>query len=68
VKTQIWIALPVDVLVASSKGNSLDASLHSLQILSLTLIEKLDLAEALTPSSLESKIVATANRQNLFDF
>ncbi|HEX7680866.1 MAG TPA: IS4 family transposase, partial [Thermoanaerobaculia bacterium] len=39
-----------------------------LQILSLTLFEKLDLAEALTPLSRESMIMDTANQQNLFDF
>ena len=70
VKTQIWIAVSVYVLVAIIKKQlNLDASLHTLlQILSLTLFEKLDLAEALTPSSLESKIVAPANQQNRFDF
>ena len=69
VKTQIWIAVSVYVLVAIIKKQlGLDASLHTLlQILSLTLFEKLDLAEALTPLSLENQNVAPANQQNLFD-
>ena len=69
VKTQIWIAVSVYVLVAIIKKQlQLDASLHTLlQILSLTLFEKLDLAEALTPLSLESKIIDPSNQQNLFD-
>jgi len=69
VKTQIWIAVSVYVLVAIIKKQlNLDASLHTLlQILSLTLFEKLDLTEALTPLSLENQIVAHANQQNLFD-
>jgi IS4 transposase len=70
VKSQIWIAVSVYVLVAIIKKQlHLDASLHTLlQILSLTLFEKLDLAEALTPLSLEGNIIDPANQQNLFDF
>lgn len=70
VKTQIWIAVSVYVLVAIIKKElNLEASLHTLlQILSLTLFEKLDLAQALTPLSLETKILDLANKQNLFDF
>src|SRR5258705_1350474 len=70
VKTQIWIAVSVYVLVAIIKKQlNLDASLHTLlQILSLTLFEKLDLAEALTPLPLECMITDPANQQNLFDF
>lgn len=70
VKTQIWIAVSVYVLVAIIKKQlNLDASLHTLlQILSLTLFEKLDLSEALTPLPFESKVNDPANQQNLFDF
>src|SRR5260370_42551418 len=70
VKTQIWIAVSVYALVAIIKKQlNLDASLHTLlQILSLTLFEKLDLAEALTPLPLECMITDPANQQNLFDF
>jgi hypothetical protein len=70
VKTQIWIAISVYVLIAIIKKRlNLGASLHTLlQILSLTLFEKLDLAEALTPLSLESQIFGPANQQILFNF
>jgi transposase len=69
VKTQIWIAISVYVLIAIIKKQlNLDASLHTLlQILSLTLFEKLDLAQALTPLSPETKIIDLSNQQNLFD-
>ncbi len=69
VKTQIWIAISVYVLIAIIKKRlNLGASLHTLlQILSLTLFEKLDLAEALTPLSLENRIINPTNQQNLFD-
>ncbi len=69
VKTQIWIAISVYVLIAIIKKRlNLSASLHTLlQILSLTLFEKLDLAEALTPLSLESQIIDPAKQQNLFN-
>ena len=69
VKTQIWIAISVYVLIAIIKKRlNLGASLHTLlQILSLTLFEKLDLAEALTPLSLESRFIDPSNQQNLFD-
>ena len=70
VKTQIWIAISVYVLIAIIKKRlNLGASLHTLlQMLSLTLFEKLDLAEALTPRSRESQIIDSANQQNLFNF
>jgi transposase len=50
VKTQIWIAVSVYVLVAIIKKRlNLDASLYTLlQILSLTLFEKITLQQALT--------------------
>lgn len=56
-KTEIWIAICVYVLIAIIKKRlKLEASLHSiLQILSITLFEKLELTQALTLSvSLES--------------
>lgn len=69
VKTQIWIAISVYVLIAIIKKRlNLSASLHTLlQILSLTLFEKLDLAEALTPHLSQSEIIDQANQQNLFN-
>ena len=50
VKTQIWIAVSVYVLVAIVKKRlDLDASLYTLlQILSLTLFEKLPILQALS--------------------
>jgi hypothetical protein len=70
VKTQIWIAISAYVLVAIiGKRLHLQASLHTLlQILSVTLFEKLELAEALTPSLLESNEDPIANQLELFDF
>jgi hypothetical protein len=69
VKTQIWIAVSVYVLVAIIKKElKLDASLHTLlQILSLTLFEKLDLAETLTPLSYRNEGIDISNQQILFD-
>jgi hypothetical protein len=69
VKTQIWIAVSVYVLVAIIKKElKLEASLHTLlQILSLTLFEKLDLAQTLTALPPETTIIDTSNQQNLFD-
>jgi hypothetical protein len=69
VKTQIWIAVSVYVLVAIIKKElKLDASLHTLlQILSLTLFEKLDLAETLTPLPYRNEGIDISNQQNLFE-
>ena len=70
VKTQIWIAVSVYVLVAIIKKRlNLNASLHTLlQILSVTLFEKLDLAEALTLESQEQNDTSCLNQLQLFDF
>jgi IS4 transposase len=70
VKVQIWTAISVYVLVAIVKKRlQLDASLHSLlQILSLTLFEKVPLDQALTLSALDEKIPDDANQLNLFNF
>jgi hypothetical protein len=70
VKTQIWIAISVYVLVAIIKKRlHLTASLHTLlQILSVTLFEKLDLAEALTPSPSDQKLPIIDNQLILLDF
>ena len=50
VKTQIWIAISVSVLVAIVKKRlNVEASLYTLlQILSVTLFEKISLQQALT--------------------
>jgi hypothetical protein len=70
VKVQIWTAISVYVLVAIVKKRlQLDASLHSLlQILSLTLFEKVPLDQALTLSALDENIPDDANQLNLFNF
>lgn len=70
VKTQIWIAVSVYVLVAIIKKRlRLDASLHTLlQVLSVTLFEKLELAEALTLSRPETISPNSDNQLILFDF
>ena len=70
VKTQIWIAVSVYVLVAIVKKRlNLDASLYSLlQILSVTLFEKIPLLQAL-PRDDNSSIQPDSNNQlNLFIF
>ena len=61
---------PVYVLVAIIKKRlNLNASLHTLlQILSVTLFEKLDLAEALTLDSQEQNDALCPNQLELFDF
>jgi hypothetical protein len=70
VKTQIWIAVSVYVMVAIIKKRlRLEASLHTLlQILSITLFEKLELAQALTPADPTAYATDPANQFNLFDF
>jgi hypothetical protein len=70
VKTQIWIAVSVYVLVAIvRKRLELKASLYQiLQILSLTLFEKTPILRALQPSDLQSDLDGSANQLILFDF
>ena len=69
VKSQIWIAISVYVLVAIVKKRlKLSASLYEiLQILSLTMFERTPLDQLLTSSAPESIIVASANQLNLFE-
>ena len=69
VKTQIWIAVSVYLLVAIIKKRlHLDASLHTLlQILSVTVFEKITLAQALTPQTLDQEPGISDNQMNLFD-
>ena len=70
VKTQIWIAVSVYVLVAIvRKRLGLDASLYQiLQILSLSLFEKMPILQALQPSDSQSDLPDLCNQLNLFDF
>ena len=68
VKTQIWIAVSVYVLVAiMRKRLGLEASMYQiLQILSLTLFEKTPILRALQPSDFQDDLSAFANQLNLF--
>jgi hypothetical protein len=70
VKTQIWIAVSVYVLVAIiRKRLGLEASLYQiLQILSSTLFEKTPLLQALQPSDSDLNSMDSGNQLNLFDF
>ena len=70
VKTQIWIAVSVYVLVAIvRKRLGLEASLYQiLQILSLTLFEKVPISQALEASDSPESLVIDPNQLILFDF
>jgi hypothetical protein len=69
VKTQIWIAISVYVLVAIVKKRlDVKASLYTiLQILSLTLFEKTNLHQLLSDTALQILDPVDANQLNLFD-
>jgi transposase len=69
VKTQIWIAVSVYVLVAIvRKRLGLEMSLYQiLQILSLTLFEKTPILQALQPFDSRAAFIDPANQLNLFD-
>ena len=69
VKTQIWIAVSVYVLVAIlRKRLGLEASLYQiLQILSLTLFEKVPILQALEPSDSQNDSDADPNQLILFN-
>ena len=70
VKTQIWIAIAVYVLIAIIKKRlNLDVSLYTLlQILSITLFEKMPLQQALQDMGDRSNIIENQNQLNLFTF
>ena len=70
VKTQIWIAVSVYVLVAIvRKRMSLESSLYQiLQILSLTLFEKTPILQALQASDSQEILLDPGNQLSLFDF
>jgi hypothetical protein len=69
VKTQIWIAISIYVLVAIIKKQlKLKQSLYTiLQILSITLFEKMPLLQALTEVDVKQQYAATDNQLNLFN-
>src|SRR5947209_6095612 len=70
VKTQIWIAVSVYVLVAIvRKRLTLEASLHQiLQILSVTLFEKTPILQALQASDSQEELPDPGNQLILFVF
>src|SRR5437870_2955741 len=70
VKTQIWIAVSVYVLVAIvRKRLTLEASLYQiLQILSVTLFEKTPILQALQVSHSQEELSEPDNQLILFDF
>ena len=70
VKTQIWIAVSVYVLVAiARKRLGLEASLYqTLQILSVTLFEKTPILCALQAIDVEANFAENVNQLILFDF
>jgi len=69
VKTQIWIAVPVYVLVAIvRKRMQIDDSLYTiLQVLSLTLFEKMPLQQAFAQCCYKTKITSSGNQLKLFN-
>jgi transposase len=70
VKTQIWIAVSVYVLVAIvRKRLGLEASLYQiLQILNVTLFEKTPILQALQAPDSENDLLDVSNQLILFDF
>jgi hypothetical protein len=70
VKTQIWVAVSVYVLVAIvRKRLALDASLYQiLQILSVTLFEKTPILQALQAPDSQEELPDPGNQLILFDF
>lgn len=70
VKTQIWIAVSVYVLVAIvRKRLGIKASLYQLlQIFSMTLFEKTPILRALQQHDSHDDLPLDANQLNLFDF
>lgn len=70
VKSQIWIAVTVYVLVAIIKKRlNLDASLYTLlQILSVTLFENMPIQQALQGIGCQPENTDCSNQMNLFDF
>lgn len=69
VKTQVWIAISVYVLVAIAKKQlKLDISLYTfLQILSLTMFEKTDIFQLVSESNYNTINGMNSNQLNLFN-
>ena len=69
VKTQVWVAISVYVLVAIVKKElEIDRSLYEiLQILSLTLFEKIPVFQALSQQNAPNPEPTLPNQRTLFD-
>ena len=69
VKTQIWIAISIYVLVAIIKKRlNLKLELYTiLQILSVTIFEKIDILQALTLTDIVDRNIENDNQLKLFD-
>ncbi len=69
VKTQIWIAVSIYVLVAIMKKRlKIDLTLYTiLQILSITLFEKMPILQALTTDDYNNNITSWHIQLNLFE-
>ncbi len=69
VKSQIWIAVSVYVLIAIIKKKlNLDASLYTLlQILSVTIFEKMPLQQAFQEDGITPNTMENRNQLNLYD-
>lgn len=70
VKTQIWCAVAIYVLIAIiRKELQLDASLYTLlQILSVSVFEKISIKKAFLDASDGLELDADGNQLNLFNF
>jgi len=70
VKTQIWIAVSIYVLVAIvRKRLALERSLYQiLQILSITILEKVPILQAFEAFDSQSDLLDNSNQLILFDF
>ena len=70
VKTQIWIAVSVYVLVAIvRKKLKLKAPLYTfLQVISVTVFEKMEIQAAFSPEACRSEVAMDDNQLNLFSF
>jgi transposase len=70
VKTQIWIAISVYLLVAIIKKRmQMAGSLYTfLQVLSVTLFEKMPISQALQPAHYTTATTPDPNQLSLFDF
>jgi hypothetical protein len=69
VKTQVWIAISIYVLVAIVKKRlKLEASLYTiLQVLSVSLFEKIPISQAFSTSTYKINAASFGNQLNLFD-